>query len=295
MPVGPQHGSFGGGSSGGSHGGGYHGGSRSWGGSRGRGNKNVFIFGGGFGGGSSEDGETVRQEKNPVIRAANEKKERYGLFISLISFLLVVMIGFCIANIFKFNKNKEAVQIMENDMPFYTELAKNGEEREADIIFVYEYCKLDGVIYYYVTYRVMDATGIKYSGETYAQYTQAEINAKGGSLGKIKIKVDENGYSINSDYVAHNAEYRYLVKMRDSANTKATIFGVIAGVSLVLLVLLIIKSREVSREQNIIIKNELKHEEKKATIAAKGPTCPYCGATLKENTDKCPSCGATKR
>lgn len=294
MPVGPQHGSFGGSSSGGSNGG-YRGGSRSWGGSRGSGNRNIFIFGGGFGGGSSENDETMKQNKNPVIRAANEKKEKYGLFITLISLLLLFMIGFCIGNVFSFNKNRDAVQIMENDMPFYTALAQNGEEHEADIVFVKEYCKLDGVVYYYVTYQVMDATGIKYSGETYAQYTQAEINAKGGRTGKIEIRVDDDGYSINSDYVAQNAEYRYLVKMRDSAKTKATIFGVVAGVSLVLLVLLIIKSREVYQEQNIIIKNELKHEEKKAAIAAKGPTCPYCGTALKENSDKCPSCGATKR
>lgn len=289
MPVGPQHRSGGSFRSGRSSSGGFRSSSRSFGSSSFGRRPNVIIIGGG-----THNRQVVPEENvtDPIIVEAVKKKTKASLWLTLIIPLFILIVATIVVSVEK-KEFKEKLSIMDSDAEYYEQLINNPKEIITADCYKFYYMTYEGVDYYYVSYHKFHNGGI-IKGETYAQFTSADIRALGG---KIQIAIDDNNYSMNTSWVKENAEYLYTRDNAQSYSTTSTILIVATCVVGALFIFAIVNMIKVTKNEDKKIFDRLSELKKSKDIkednAANGIKCAYCGNRIKDGEKKCPGCGAS--
>lgn len=289
MPVGPQH------RSGGSRSGGSSRSSSSFGRSRSSrsysgGIRPVIIYNG-----SSSSNSASMPAIDPALLESYKRKNKAMAFVALAIVLLVIMtISLIVCATIK-NDNAKKIEIMDADAIYYENLLNDGSahREEAHVKWSSYYMTYNGVDYYYIEYYIFNSS-YNIDGETYAQYTSADVNAIGDT---ISIVFNDEGYSINADWTKENAEYLYTQSKLKSFNTTVTILIILEVLSVLGLAFAIKNAVKVNKEEAPKIKNAMQkrsEEKKESQDAAKyGKKCEYCGSRIKDDVQKCPNCGAS--
>lgn len=281
MPVGPQHRS--GGSSRSSSGFGGSRSSRSYSGGR-----SVLVY-------SNTSYGDNKPTDPQLLESHNKKAKTIPFFGITLFFLIIIMVALIVCSSIK-RESVEKVQIMDDDAVFYETLLNDptAVRKEAQVKWGKYYMTYKGVDYYYVEYMIFDFDH-DLEGETYAQYTSADVNAMGKKIDIVFY--EDSGYSINADWKKENAEYLYTKDKAASYSTAVTVLICIESAMAILFVLALVNMIKVNKAEDKKIKAilETRQKEKAEELDKEknGKKCAYCGTRIKDEQQKCPSCGAS--
>ncbi len=217
-----------------------------------------------------------------------------GALSKVVAFLIIAGIAlfFTFAGWTTMKDNKQYLKQMEEDSAYYQNLVATGtvvDARIDDEYFAFEY---NGYAYYQIVYKYQNSNGKTCTGQTYANYTTAQIMALGE---EIEIAYDSNGFSIPTSYQLKDVEYQYV----EHQYKIGIIILLVSGVALILFVgvavMIFVKNlkREAEKHEQDVARHEQEMERAELENEALKPKCcSYCGCKIEKTDKRCPGCGA---